>query len=342
MLYLESTYILCAIFLFNNTVDKIYLIARSIMEHVPIRPRYQEFEGINAPLVSGVAASGGAVTQNAQPTAAQNVQPGQVQPAAASKGLFTSLYDNKIIVLIIVIVIIIIALLAYVIYRKDDTEVAKPKPRRNQNPPVDNIANNNVGGNNVNNNVGGGNAGNNNTGGNNNASNNNVNNNAGGNNASNNNSGNNAGGNGGNNNAGNNNNAGTAAPQDLQKLLARGRAAVAETVDTVEEEPEFDDEKAEQEILDLMNDDTHTETTTGTTTETTTDSQVDTPLTTPTSDTNIHTTTSETQSFTPESVAATVQVPPITFDPARCATMVGNHQCKNKPIVNKKCRIHSK
>lgn len=96
------------------------------MDHVPIRPRFQENEVDNVL----VATPSVAPVQNLQ------VNP---PPVPQSKGLFTSAYDNKLIVLIIVIVIIIIALVAYVIYRKEESEVPKPRPRRN-NYQQDNIA----------------------------------------------------------------------------------------------------------------------------------------------------------------------------------------------------------
>lgn len=45
-----------------------------------------------------------------------------------SKGILTSIYDNKLLVLIVVIVIIIIAVIAYIVFRKPDAEVT-PKNR---------------------------------------------------------------------------------------------------------------------------------------------------------------------------------------------------------------------
>jgi hypothetical protein len=62
----------------------------------------------------------------------QNNQP---QGYSLSNGLFTSLYDNKIIVLMIIIVIIIIGIGAYIIYRKPDPEPVKnnKKPSNAQN-----------------------------------------------------------------------------------------------------------------------------------------------------------------------------------------------------------------
>lgn len=50
-----------------------------------------------------------------------------------NKGLFTSMYDNKIIVIIIVVAILVIGTLAYFIWYKDDGE-EKPKARKNKDP----------------------------------------------------------------------------------------------------------------------------------------------------------------------------------------------------------------
>ena len=47
---------------------------------------------------------------------------------SVTKGIFTSMYENKIIVLIIIIVIIIIGIIAYIVYRKPEELTDKPKP----------------------------------------------------------------------------------------------------------------------------------------------------------------------------------------------------------------------
>jgi hypothetical protein len=59
-------------------------------------------------------------------------------PPPPTKGLFTSMYENKIIVLIIIITIIIIGIIAYVIYRKDEP-AEKPLPSLPQAPPLPRI-----------------------------------------------------------------------------------------------------------------------------------------------------------------------------------------------------------
>lgn len=46
---------------------------------------------------------------------------------ADARGLFTSLYENKMIVLIVVVIIIIILIIAYVIYKKDPTNHSEQK-----------------------------------------------------------------------------------------------------------------------------------------------------------------------------------------------------------------------
>jgi hypothetical protein len=255
------------------------------MEHVPVRRQYHE----PAPLVVGNEAP---IVARADNIPVQSHT--QLPPPEPSKGLFTSIYDNKIIVLIIVIVIIIIALFAYVIYRKEDVDQPKPKPKKNP-PPADNVAGKkevgvsaatSEGKKEVSTDNG--------------------------------------------NSEDKKEVSTTEGKKDIgtteqtQKtnlgiLLARGRAAVT----AVEEaEPEFDDEKAEQEILDLMADDSEQIST------------VNTSLVTPTAD--------ESPGETPGAIAAATQLPPPKLDPALCATMLKNHQCKNKPISNGKCRVHSK
>jgi hypothetical protein len=326
------------------------------MDTVPIRPRYYEHD--TAPLVVGTASSG----QNPPQTPAVQVpavQTAAAQAAApASKGIFTSIYDNKIIVLIVVIIIIIIALFAYVIYRKDDPEPPKPRPRRNSGPPQDNIAStgSNGGGN------GGSNAGTG-TGSNAGADNTGSGNSTAGGAGTNNNTGGGAGSNNANSNTaktgGVTGSASTQSQQEnLQKLLERGRAAIAEPAQETNDEPEFDDEKAEQEILELMvgseddggddggDDEDADRDTTGATPVVGTsvegrgqDASHDSPLTTPTSE--LHTSGPSTTS-TPGAIAASINTPPITFDPARCQTLVKNHQCKNKPGPGGKCGVHSK
>lgn len=264
------------------------------MAHVPIRPRYHDPDlPSGPPLVSGVVNT---------PIAAVNSRADTIPTVAAvaaptapveQKGLLTSVYENKIFVLIIVVIIIIIALAAYVIFKKDDSEVPKPKPRRM--PPQDNIANsaNTTGGNTA-------------------------------------------------------PSAAVTTPQpvvttpakpDLANLLARGRAAAvgagmgaggavdgavgtgtdAETINTENlpqtEEPEFDDEKATNEILGLMEDD---------------DEENTPPAPDQTSEAVVETDPAPVQSTGP------------VFDPAYCQTQVKNHQCRNKPGVSGKCHVHSK
>lgn len=253
------------------------------MDYVPIKPRYQDFD---AP---GVVSTQTASSSPAVP----NHNTGPVQSAEPARGLFTSIYDNKIIVLIIVVIIIIIALLAYVVYRKD--EPATPQPpkskKKQQEPAAAEAPPAQVGAAEVRPaQVGAA-------------------------------------------EAVAQVDAAPAAPvngsaqaasgkpsaEDLQKMLARGRAAAAPAP---KEEPsqEFDDEIAESEILALMRDDEE-------------QPKVEEELKTPTVDASVE---------TPESIAASVQFPPPQFDPAYCATMVKNHQCKNRPAAGGKCRVHSK
>lgn len=100
-------------------------------DSVEVRPRYKEPD---APLAD-------------TDILPQQVSPAVNTPAAVTsvptRGLFTSMYENKIIVLIIVIVIIIIGIIAYVIYRKPEDESDKVKPAtdktggvQNQQPPA--------------------------------------------------------------------------------------------------------------------------------------------------------------------------------------------------------------
>jgi hypothetical protein len=88
-------------------------------EPVAVLPRYQDPDVKN-------------VTQ--QHVAATNIQPIVDLQSGPSKGILTSVYENKLIVLIIIIVILIISLVAYVIYRKEDPE--KPKPTNRKQSPT--------------------------------------------------------------------------------------------------------------------------------------------------------------------------------------------------------------
>lgn len=66
-----------------------------------------------------------------QTTPAYSQQSGDLMPNESEpmvKGLFTSMYENKIIVLFIVIVIIIIGIIAYVIYKSDDKKETLKSP----------------------------------------------------------------------------------------------------------------------------------------------------------------------------------------------------------------------
>lgn len=283
------------------------------MDHVPIRPRFND-EG--PALVVGAQPL---VQQQAVQSAVQSAAPVQqaVQQAVQQppqKGLFTSVYDNKLIVLIIAIIIIIIALAAYVIFRKDETaEVPKPKPRRN-NYPQDNIddrnrANNNAEGEDED----GNNGGNNNNGGNREntkeaASKNNTVKSAA--------------------------NTEAAKQQDLQKLLARGRAAATASVEN--KEPvveEYDDAKTENEILKLMEDDTPHDVSTTTDVQDDTHTEIaDEPLNTPTAD----------ATQTTQDKPTTAQSTTPTLDPNKCSSIVKDRQCGNKPTRNGKCHVHVK
>lgn len=87
------------------------------MESVEVRPRFQEPDAPStpAPVQQQIVNQPADTSQVAAP----------VVPAA--KGLFTSMYENKIIVLIIVVAIVIIGIIAYVIYRKPEEEPDKSK-----------------------------------------------------------------------------------------------------------------------------------------------------------------------------------------------------------------------
>jgi len=89
-------------------------------EQVEVRPRYADPDAVTK--MQAAQAQAAVVTAAAETTSLPPVQPGVV------RGLFTSMYDNKIIVLIIVIAIVIIGIVAYIILRKEDDD--KPKPRK--------------------------------------------------------------------------------------------------------------------------------------------------------------------------------------------------------------------
>jgi hypothetical protein len=83
-------------------------------DSIEIKPRFLEPDAPNAPNYQG----GGVGAINAGTLAA-------AQNAGVSKGIFTSIYENRIIVIIIVITIIIIGIIAYVIYHpRDDAKAA--------------------------------------------------------------------------------------------------------------------------------------------------------------------------------------------------------------------------
>lgn len=90
-------------------------------ESVEVRPRYIEPDAPHVETTPVIA------------------PPAPVSPAvSAARGIFTSMYENKIIVLIIVIVIIIIGIIAYVVYRKPEDDSDKPNsklPAPTPNPP---------------------------------------------------------------------------------------------------------------------------------------------------------------------------------------------------------------
>ncbi len=82
---------------------------------IEVKPRYFEPEA-----------------SNQQMLAQQTVAVGAASPSASlakTEGLFTSIYENRIIVLIIVVVIIVVAFIAYVVYSRDPAE---PKPAAQQ------------------------------------------------------------------------------------------------------------------------------------------------------------------------------------------------------------------
>lgn len=293
------------------------------MDHVPIRPRFND---------EGPALVAGSAQQFVQPQVqsqqvlspaaqTQQVVPNAMQPQ--QKGLFTSVYDNKLIVLIIAIIIIIIALAAYVIFRKDETaDVPKPKPRRNNYPQenIDNRKNKAEGGNEsdtsdenagVQNtadtsreeNTGTENTGAENT------------------------------------RAATQKNANTKSgneatkQQDLQKLLARGRAAAAKVEKNEPVVEEYDDAKTENEILKLMEDDTTHEVDSANETQDATPTKTaDEPLNTPTVES-----TQPTQDKSPAT-----QSTALTLDPNKCSSIVKDRQCGNKPTKNGKCHVHGK
>ncbi|SIP86089.1 Hypothetical protein PACV_376 [Pacmanvirus A23] len=68
-----------------------------------------------------------------QNNAVNEEQSNKIEAAVSvTKGIFTSMYENKVIVIIVIIVIITIAIIVYVIFRKTDDETEKPKPTPTQ------------------------------------------------------------------------------------------------------------------------------------------------------------------------------------------------------------------
>lgn len=92
-------------------------------DSIEVKPRYME---PNAP---GHYNHGPTADNVATPV---NSAPGAVTTSTnISKGLFTSMYENKIIVLLIVVSIIIIGLLAYVVFNKS-SQSGDPPPENNK------------------------------------------------------------------------------------------------------------------------------------------------------------------------------------------------------------------
>ncbi|QYB17705.1 hypothetical protein PV-S19_0341 [Pacmanvirus S19] len=72
-----------------------------------------------------------------QINASNEEQSNKIEAAVSvTKGIFTSMYENKVIVIIVIIVIITIAIIVYVIFRKTDDETEKPKPTPTPAPKV--------------------------------------------------------------------------------------------------------------------------------------------------------------------------------------------------------------
>ena len=266
--------------------------------HVAVRPRFYPDD---QPLQPGLMPHGGSVSPHGGSVSPPSVimQAGAIPAQSdASKGIFASVYENKIIVLIIVVIIIIIALIAYVVYRKDEPEPPKPRARRQESqPPGDNIAGTKVGA------------------------------------AS--------------EDAPKIEKAieepealSSQSPEDLRKLLARGRAAAAKTSNANVPDPSensstenYKDSKSEDEILALMVE--------SDTKETENDLVEN-------EDNNVDVNITET--MTPiESNLATEEAPSIVDlstntkpDTSLCSVLVKGRQCRNKPKTEGKCGLHQK
>lgn len=284
--------------------------------HVAVRPRFYPDD---QPLQPGLVQQMSAPVQPANNMTQPQMQMPMMHPqsvnvvpvqAETSKGLFTSVYENKIIVLIIVIIIIIIALVAYVIYRKEDPEPPRPRARRQGAPPPAQVRGDNI--------ADGPKAG------------------------------------GANDERVNDDQAEAEqeperveaeaapaqSPEELRKLLARGRAAAAKTTAVPVPEPStvppaetYDDSKSEDEILALMIDSDTKETEPE-----------------PVEDEDNTTGVDTTETPTPvEPPKATTEVTPVVdvpttmkLDPALCSVLVKGRQCRNKPKTEGKCGHHQK
>ncbi len=82
-----------------------------IMDAIEVKPRYLE------PIVTATGNNAHGSDQNTQQAV---ISPIGAEPQSMTRGLFTSMYENKIIVLIIVIVIILISIIAYIFCRNPD------------------------------------------------------------------------------------------------------------------------------------------------------------------------------------------------------------------------------
>lgn len=92
-------------------------------DHMEVRPRFQEPDAPRVPEPVHAAPQAADAAQMAIPAAGGN--------QSTTRGLFTSVYENKIIVLIIVVAIIIIGIIAYVIYRKPEEDPDKSGAKSN-------------------------------------------------------------------------------------------------------------------------------------------------------------------------------------------------------------------
>jgi hypothetical protein len=110
------------------------------MESVEVKPRFVD-AAVVSPTSSQVPSPSQPFSQPLSQSQAPMQAPIQGNPPEV-KGLFTSLYENKIIVLIIVIVILIIGALSCIFYRKP--EEMTPKPKAKVKPQLCNNCNNSI------------------------------------------------------------------------------------------------------------------------------------------------------------------------------------------------------